>query len=52
MLTATLCAALGVIGAALISRGVRISEFRQLWIDEIRNDISDYISRDHEWIDI
>lgn len=52
MLTATLWVALGVIGAALIARGVKISEFRQLWIDEIRNDISEYISKAHEWIDI
>lgn len=52
MLTATLWVALGVIGAALIARGVKISEFRQLWIDERRNDISEYISKAHEWIDI
>ncbi|AYP22404.1 hypothetical protein [Pantoea agglomerans] len=52
MLTATLWVALGVIGAALITRGLKISEFRQLWIDERRNDISEYISKAHEWIDI
>ncbi|AFH92101.1 hypothetical protein ACU7RR_000170 [Providencia stuartii] len=52
MLTATLWVALGVIGAALITRGVKISEFRQAWIDGLRSDIAEYTSKAHEWIDI
>lgn len=50
--TATLWIALGAIAAALIAREVKISEFRQAWIDGIRADISQYISKAHEWIDL
>ncbi len=52
MATATLWIALGVMAAALIARGVKISEFRQAWIDGLRSDISDYVSKAHEWIDL
>ncbi|HGY1013641.1 TPA: hypothetical protein ACNUUK_001921 [Aeromonas salmonicida subsp. smithia] len=52
MLTATLWVALGVIAAAFIARGVKISEFRQAWIDGLRLDISEYTSKAHEWIDL
>ncbi|MGF1845342.1 hypothetical protein L4C39_19550 [Vibrio clamense] len=52
MLSATLWVALGVITAAFIARGVKISEFRQAWIDGLRTDISEYTSKAHEWIDL
>lgn len=52
MLSATLWVALGVITAAFIARGVKISEFRQAWIDGLRADISEYTSKAHEWIDL
>jgi hypothetical protein len=52
MFTATLWVALGVITAAFITRGVKISEFRQAWIDGLRSDISEYICKAHEWIDL
>lgn len=52
MLTATLWVAFGVIAAAFIARGVKISEFRQAWIDSLRSDISEYTSKAHEWIDL
>ncbi|VTZ28121.1 conserved hypothetical protein [Methylocella tundrae] len=35
--------------AAWISRSVKISEFRQKWIDELRNDISTYVGAAEEW---
>ena len=50
--TTTLWIAFGVIGAAVIARGVKISEFRQAWIDGLRLDISEYINKAHEWIDM
>jgi hypothetical protein len=52
MLTATFWVALGVIAAALIAREVKISEFRQAWIDGLRSDLSEYIRKSHEWIDL
>lgn len=51
-MTATLWVALGAILAAFIMRGVKISEFRQAWIDGLRADISEFISKAHEWIDL
>lgn len=50
-MTATLWIALGVIVAALVAREVKISEFRQAWIDGLRADISEYITKSHEWIE-
>jgi len=50
-MTATLWIALSAIAAALIARGVKISEFRQSWIDGLRADISEYVSKAHEWIE-
>ena len=52
MLTATLWVALGVITAAFVARGVKISEFRQSWIDGLRKDISEYICKAHQWFDL
>ncbi len=51
-MTATLWITIGAILAALIARGVKISEFRQDWINGIRVDISEFISKAHEWIDL
>jgi len=50
--TTTLWVASGVIVAALITRAIKISEFRQAWINELRNDIAEYISKSDEWVDI
>jgi len=52
LLATTLWVAFGVIAAAFIARGVKISEFRQAWIDGLRSDISEYICKSHEWIDL
>jgi hypothetical protein len=52
MATATFWVALGVIVAAFIARSVKISEFRQAWIDGLRSDISEYINKAHEWVDL
>lgn len=51
-MTATFWVALGAIIAAFIMRGVKISEFRQAWIDGLRADISEFISKAHEWIEL
>ena len=52
MLTATLWVAAGIITAAFIARGVKISEFRQAWIDGLREDISEYTCKAHQWRDL
>lgn len=55
-MTPTIWIAVGAVGAALvaalIARGVKISEFRQAWIDGLRSDISEFVSKSHEWIDL
>lgn len=51
-MTTTLWVAFGAIVAAFIMRGVKISEFRQAWINELRVDISEFIRNSHEWIDL
>jgi len=48
----TLWVFVGVIIASLITREIKISEFRQAWINDLREDISEYISKVDEWIDI
>ena len=52
MLTATIWIAIGAIAAALITREIKISEFRQAWINELREDISAYVCKAHQWIDL
>lgn len=37
---------------ALMARQLKISEFRQAWIEDIRKDTSEYISKAHEWIEL
>jgi len=51
-LTATLWVALGAVVAALITREVKISEFRQAWINGLRDDLSEYIKEAHKWIEL
>jgi hypothetical protein len=55
-MTPTIWVALGAVIAALvaafIARSVKISEFRQAWIDGLRSDISEFMSKAHEWIDL
>lgn len=50
-LTTTLWVAGGVVAAALIAKEVKISEFRQVWINELRADIAAYISKADKWMD-
>jgi hypothetical protein len=49
---ATLWVMIGAITAAMIARGVKISEFRQAWINELRSDITEYVTKAHEWIEL
>lgn len=48
-IAATVVAAILV---ALMARQLKISEFRQAWIDGVREDVSEFISKAHEWIDL
>lgn len=49
---ATLWVMIGAITAALIARGVKISEFRQAWIDGLRSDLTEYVTKAHEWVEL
>jgi hypothetical protein len=49
---ATLWIMIGAITAAIIARGVKVSEFRQAWINELRSDITMYATKAHEWIEL
>lgn len=53
---ATIWVAIGAIIAAivtvLITKQIKISEFRQAWINDLRDDIAECISKADEWIDI
>jgi len=48
-LIAALLGLLAAFAAAWISRSVKISEFRQTWIDELRNDIAAYVGEAEKW---
>ncbi|AGA90996.1 hypothetical protein Thimo_2250 [Thioflavicoccus mobilis 8321] len=50
-MTTTLWIAVGAIVAALIARQMKVSEFRQSWIDGLRADISKYVTEANKWID-
>jgi len=45
----------GAVLAALVTmflnRQIKISEFRQAWINDLRADISEYVSKADEWVD-
>jgi hypothetical protein len=42
-------AAVAAVSAAWISRSIKISEFRQAWINDLRNDISAYVGAAEKW---
>jgi len=46
---AIIIAAGAALTAAWISRSIKISEFRQKWIDDLRNDISAYVGAAEKW---
>lgn len=52
LFTTTLWGAAAVVVAAIIAREMKISEFRQAWINGLRDDISDYMSKAYEWMDL
>lgn len=49
ILGGAVAAALGAVIAGRISRSIKISEFRQAWINELRKDIADYVGAAHKW---
>lgn len=51
-ITAALIAAFAAIFAALMARELKISEFRQAWINGLRDEISEYTTKAHEWMDL
>lgn len=42
--------AAGAIIAAWLTRRTKISEFRQAWINDLRNDIADYVGASDRWM--
>jgi len=50
ILGGVVAAVIAAIITGRITRSIKISEFRQKWIDELRKDIADYIGVAHEWI--
>lgn len=48
----TLWVAFGAIIAAVITRQIKISEFRQAWINGLREDIAEFMSKADEWVDL
>lgn len=51
-ITAALIAAFAAIFAALMARELKISEFRQAWINGLRDEISEYTTKAHEWMEL
>lgn len=43
-------AVVGALIAGWLSRRIKIAEFRQAWINDLRKDISDYIGASERWI--
>ena len=52
VLTTTLWITLGAIAAAWITREIKVSEFRQAWINELRKDIAEFTRKAQEWADL
>lgn len=42
----------GAIVTSMIMKAIKISEFRQAWIIDLREDIAEYISKADEWMDV
>ena len=47
---AAIVAAVALLAAAWISHSIKISEFRQAWINDLRKDIADYIGASDLWM--
>ncbi|MES3710370.1 hypothetical protein QC590_19320 [Pseudomonas putida] len=51
-MTTAIIAALAAFFAAYMARELKISEFRQAWINGLRDEISDFAAKAHEWMDL
>ena len=51
-MTAALITIFAAFCAAYMARELKISEFRQAWINGLRDEISDFAAKAHEWIDL
>lgn len=51
-MTAALITIFAALCAAYMARELKISEFRQAWINGLREEISDFVAKAHEWIDL
>jgi len=49
LLTGAFAAVSAAAIAAWVSRAIKISEFRQAWINDLRKDIADYIGAAERW---
>ena len=50
VLGGVVAAVIAAIITGRISRSIKISEFRQAWINDLRKDIADYIGAAHKWV--
>lgn len=50
VLGGVVAAVVAAIVTGRISRSIKISEFRQAWINDLRKDIADYIGAAHKWV--
>lgn len=50
VLGGVVAAVIAAIITGRISRSIKISEFRQAWINDLRRDIADYVGAAHKWV--
>ncbi len=50
VLGGAVAAVIATIITSRTSRSIKISEFRQAWINELRKDLADYIGAAHRWV--
>lgn len=51
-MTAAFITIVAGLAAAWMARALKISEFRQAWINGLRDEISEFTAKAHEWIDL
>lgn len=51
-MTAALITIFAAFCAAYMARELKTFEFRQAWINGLRDEISDFAAKAHEWIDL
>jgi hypothetical protein len=50
VLGGVVAAVIAAVISGRVSRSIKISEFRQAWINDLRKDVADYVGAAHEWV--